>query len=145
MNRSPCHSNIKQWLIHMACSEMLSSEISVFENFDCGEPCQLEKRRNRNGKTMHQSGDHASKWRPCLKVASILATIRAPCALLKGHSAPFTASRQVRSTLGNHPLSTSPLSTLKGGGLGRTMQNDVHMIIDIFGRRRNRSLYFFSS
>ena len=51
-------------------SEMLSSEKSIFENYNCGDPCQ-RKNAAVMVKTMHQNGLHDIL--PVLyKVASIL-------------------------------------------------------------------------
>ena len=45
-------------------SKMLSSEKSIFENYDCGDPCQ-RKKRSCDGK------DHIPKWSPSHFTCSI--------------------------------------------------------------------------
>ncbi|XP_068697354.1 zinc finger MYM-type protein 1-like [Montipora capricornis] len=75
-SRSPSINNIQTVSnFYGVDSEMLSSEKSIFENYDCGDPCQ-RKNAAVMVKTMHQNGLHDIL--PVLyKVASILATIPA--------------------------------------------------------------------
>ena len=75
-------------------SEMLSSEKSIFENYDCGDPCQ-RKNAAVMVKTMHQNGLHDIL--PVLyKVASILATI--PATLCSAERS-FRALRRIKTFL----------------------------------------------
>ena len=75
-------------------SEMLSSEKSIFENYDCVDPCQ-RKNAAVMVKTMHQNGLHDIL--PVLyKVASILATIPATsCSAERS----FSALRRIKTFL----------------------------------------------
>ena len=82
---------------------MLSSEKSIFENYDCGDPCQ-RKNAAVMVKTMHQNGLHDIL--PVLyKVTSILATI--PATLCSAERS-FSALRRIKTF-----LAVSPLLTLK--------------------------------
>ena len=75
-------------------SEMLSSEKSIFENYDCVDPCQ-RKNAAVMVKTMHQNGLHDIL--PVLyKVASILATI--PATLCSAERS-FRALRRIKTFL----------------------------------------------
>ena len=73
-------------------SEVLYSEKSIFENYDCGDPCQ-RKNAPVMVKTMHQNGLHDIL--PVLyKVASILATIPATSCSAKRS---FSALRRIKT------------------------------------------------
>ena len=73
---------------------MLSSEKSIFENYDCVDPCQ-RKNAAVMVKTMHQNGLHDIL--PVLyKVASILATI--PATLCSAERS-FSALRRIKTFL----------------------------------------------
>ena len=91
-------------------SEMLSSEKSIFENYDCGDLCH-RKNAALIVKTMHQNGLHDIL--PVLyKVASILATIPATsCSAEKCFSALRRIKTFLRSTMGQDRLTVavSPL------------------------------------
>ena len=90
-------------------SEILSSEKSIFENYDCGDPCQ-RKNAAVMVKTMHQNRLHDIL--PVLyKVASILPTIPATsCSAERSFSALRRIKTFLRSTMGQ----ASPLLKLKG-------------------------------
>ena len=86
-------------------SKMLSSEKSIFENYDCGDPCE------RNNvvvmvKTIHRNGLH--NILPGLyKVASILTTIPATsCPAERSFSALRCIKTFLRSTVGQDRLSS---------------------------------------
>ena len=123
-------------------SEMLSSEKSIFENYDCGDPCQ-RKNTAVMLKTMHQNCLHDIL--PVLyKVASILATIPASSCSAEGS---FSVLRRIktflRSTMGQDRLSNIAVINIEREYPNKTIQNDMQRVIDIFGRRSNRSSYFF--
>ncbi|XP_068756927.1 zinc finger MYM-type protein 1-like [Montipora capricornis] len=86
-------------------SGMLSSEKSIFENYDCGDPCQ-RKNAALMVKTMHQNGLHDIL--PVLyKVASILATIPATsCSAERSFSALRRIKTFLRSAMGQDRLSS---------------------------------------
>ena len=123
-------------------SEMLSSEKSIFENYNCGDPCQ-RKNAAVMVKTMHQNGLHDIL--PVLyKVASILATIPATsCSAERSFSALRRIKTFLRSTMGQDRLSSIAVINIERKYANKTMQNDMQRIIDIFGSRSNRSSYFF--
>ena len=123
-------------------SEMLSSEKSIFENYDCVDPCQ-RKNAAVMVKTMHQNGLHDIL--PVLyKVASILATIPATsCSAERSFSALRRIKTFLRSTMGQDRLSSIAVINIERKYANKTMQNDMQRIIDIFGSRSNRSSYFF--
>ena len=104
-SRSPSINNIQTVSnFYGVDSEMLSSEKSIFENYDCGDPCQ-RKNTAVMLKTMHQNGLHDIL--PVLyKVASILATIPASSCSAEGS---FSVLRRIktflRSTMGQDRLS----------------------------------------
>ena len=125
-------------------SEMLSSEKSIFENYDCGDPCQ-RKNVAVMVMTMHQNGLHDIL--PVLyKVASILATIPATsCSAERSFSALRCIKTFLRPTMGQDRLSSIAVINIERGYANKTMQNDMQRIIDIFGRRSNRCSYFFKS
>ena len=87
-------------------SEMLSSEKSIFENYDCGDRHASEKNAAVMVKTMHPNGLHDIL--PVLyKVASILATIPATsCSAERSFSALHRIKTFVRSTMGQDRLSS---------------------------------------
>ena len=118
---------------------MLSSEKSVFENYDCGEPCQI-----KNVKTMRQNGLHDNL--PVLyKVAYILATFpETSCSAERYFSAIHRIKTFLRSTMGQDRLSSIAIN-IERKYANKTMQNGMQRIIDIFGCRSNRSSYFFLS
>ncbi|XP_068680521.1 zinc finger MYM-type protein 1-like [Montipora foliosa] len=142
-SRSPSINNIQTVSnFYGVDSEMLSSEKSIFENYDCGDPCQ-RKNAAVMLKTMHQNGLHDIL--PVLyKVASILPTISASSCSAEGS---FSALRRIkiylRSTMGQDRLSNIAVINIEREYANKTMQNDMQRIIDIFGRRSNRSSYFF--
>ena len=142
-SRSPSISNIQT--VSNFCgvdSEMLSSEKSIFENYDCGNPCQ-RKNATVMVKTMHQKGLHHIL--PGLyKVTSILATISATsCSAERSFSALRRIETFLRSTKGQDRLSSITVINIERKYANKTVQNDMQRIIDIFGCRRNRSSYFF--
>ena len=134
-SRSPSINNIQAVSnFYGLNSEMLSSEKSIFENYDCGGPCQ---RKNA-----------AVMVRPCIKMVSMtfyLFYIKLPPSwpqflqlrvLLKGLSASFATWDKISTT-------KERKYAKKGKYANKTMQNDMQMIIDIFGSRSNRSSYMF--
>ena len=103
-SRSPSISNIQTVSnFYGVDSEMLSSEKSIFENYDCGNPCQ---RKNAAVMTMHQKGLHDIL--PVLyKVTSILATISATsCSAERSFSALRRIETFLRSTKGQDRLNS---------------------------------------
>ena len=142
-SHSPSINNI-QIVLNFDCvdSEMLSSEKSIFENYDCVDPCQ-RKNAAVMVKTMHQNGLHDIL--PVLyKVASILATIPATsCSAERSFSALRRIKTFLRSTMGQDRLSSIAVINIQRKYANKTMQNDMQRIIDIFGSRSNRSSYFF--
>ncbi|XP_068703729.1 zinc finger MYM-type protein 1-like [Montipora foliosa] len=143
ISRSPSINNIQTVSnFYGVDSEMLSSEKSSFENYDCGDPFQ-RKNAAMMVKTMHQNGLHDIL--PVLyKVASILATIPATsCSAERSFSAHRRIKTFLRSTMGQDRLSSIAVINIEREYANKTMQNDMHRIIDIFGRRSNRSSYFF--
>ena len=98
-SRSPSINNIQTVSnFYGVDSEMLSSEKSIFENYDCGDPCQ-RKNAAVMVKTMHQNGLHDIL--PVLyKVTSILATIPATsCSAERSFSALRRIKTFLRSTM----------------------------------------------
>ena len=78
------------------------------------------------------------------KVASILATIPAtPCSAERSFSALHHIKTFLRSTMGQDRLSRIAVINIERKYANKTMQDDMQRIIDIFGRRSNRSAYFF--
>ena len=142
-SRSPNISNIQTVSnFYGVDSEMLSSEKSIFENYDCGNPCQ-RKNAAVMVKTMHQKGLHDIL--PVLyKVTSILATISATsCSAERSFSALRRIETFLRSTKGQDRLNSITVINIERKYANKTMQNDMQRIIDIFGCRSNRSSYFF--
>ena len=139
-SRSPSISNIQTVSnFYGVDSEMLSSEKSIFENYDCGNPCQ---RKNAAVMTMHQKGLHDIL--PVLyKVTSILATISATSCSKRSFSALRRIETFLRSTKGQDRLNSITVINIERKYANKTMQNDMQRIIDIFGCRSNRSSYFF--
>ena len=87
-------------------SEMLASEKSIFENYDCGDPCQ-RKNAAVMVKTMHQNSLHDIKLPVLYKVASILATIPATlCSAERSFSALRRIKTFLRFTMGQDRLSS---------------------------------------
>ena len=123
---------------------MLSSEKSIFENYDCGGPCQ-RKNAAVMVKTMHQNGLHYIL--PGLyKVISILATIPATsCSAERSFSALRRIKTFLRSTMGQDQLRSIAVINIERQYANKTMQSDMQRIIDTFGCRSNRSSYFFQS
>ena len=121
---------------------MLSSEKSIFENYDCVDPCQ-RKNATVMVKTMHHNGLYDIL--PVLyKVASILATIPATsCSAERSFSALRRIKTFLRSTMGHERLSSFAVINIERKYANKTMQNDMQRIIDIFGSRSNRFSYFF--
>ena len=122
-------------------SEMLSSEKAIFENYNCGDPCQRQSAAVMV-KAMHQNGLH--EIFPVLyKVASILTTISATS---RSAERSLSALRRIktflRSTMGRDRLSSIAVINIKRKYVNKAMQDDMQRIIDIFGRRSNRSSYF---
>ena len=112
---------------------MLSSEKAIFENYNCGDPCQRQNAAV-TVKTMLQNGLHDIL--PVLyKVASILATIPAT-----SYSAErsFSAVRRIktflRSTTGQDRLSSIAVMNIERKYANKTMQDDMQRITDIFGQ-----------
>ncbi|RMX59097.1 hypothetical protein pdam_00009760 [Pocillopora damicornis] len=105
-------------------SEMLSGEKSIFENYDCGDPCQ-RKNAAVMVKTMHQNGLHDIL--PVLyKVASILAAISATsCSAERSFSARRCIKTFLRSTMGQDRLSSIAVINIKRKYANKTMQNDM--------------------
>ena len=131
-NRSPSIDNIQTVSnFYGVDSEMLSSEKSIFENYDCGDPCQ-RKNAAMMVKTMHQNGLHDIL--PVLyKVASILATIPATsCSAERSFSALRRIKTFLRSTMGQDRLSSIAVINIERGYANKAMQNDMQRIIDIF-------------
>ena len=138
-SRSPNISNIQTVSnFYGVDSEMLSSEKSIFENYDCGNPCQ-RKNAAVMVKTIHQKGLHDIL--PVLyKVTSILATISATsCSAERSFSALRRIETFLRSTKGQDRLNSITVINIERKYANKTMQNDMQRIIDIFGCRRNRS------
>ena len=120
---------------------MLSSEKAIFENYNCGDPYQRQNVAVMV-KAMHQNGLH--EILPVLyKVASILTTISATS---RSAERCLSALRRIktflRSTMGRDRLSSIAVINIKREYANKTMQDDMQRIIDIFGRRSNRSSYF---
>ena len=144
--RSPSINNIQTVSnFYGVDSEMLSSEKLIFENYDCGDPCQRENAAVMV-KTMHQNGLHDIL--PVLyKVASILATIPATSCSAERSFSGISALRRIktflRSTMGQDRISSIAVINIEREYANKTRQNDMQRIIDIFGRRSNRSSYFF--
>ena len=115
-------------------SEMLSSEKSIFENYNCGDPCQ-RKNAAAMVKTMHQNGLHDIL--PVLyKVASILARIPATsCSAERSFSALCRIKTFLRSTMRQDRLSSIAVIYIERKYANKTMENDMQRIIDIFGSR----------
>ena len=113
-SRSPSINNIQTVSnVYGVDSEMLSSAKSIFENYDCGDPCQ-RKNAAVMVKTMHQNGLHDIL--PVLyKVTSILATIPVTsCSAERSFSALHRIKRFLRSTMGQGRLSSvAVILTLK--------------------------------
>ena len=123
-------------------SEMLSSKKSIFENYNCGDPCQ-RKNAAVMVKTMHQNGLH-DILSVLYKVASILATIPATsCSAERSFSALRRIKTFLRSTMRQDRLGSIAVINTQRMYANKTMQNDMQRIIDIFGSRSNRSSYFF--
>ena len=121
---------------------MLSSKKAIFENYNCGDPCQRQNVAV-TVKTMHQNGLHDIL--PVLyKVASILATIPATsCSAERSFRALRRIKAFLRSTIGQDRLSSLAVINIKRKTMqDKTMQDDMPRIIDIFGRRSNCSSYF---
>ena len=92
---------------------------------------------------MHQNGIRDILPVLC-KVASILATIPAtPCAAERSFSALRRIKTFLRSAVGQDRLSSIAVINIKRKYVNKTMQDDMQTIIDISGRRSNRSAYFF--
>ena len=87
----------------MLKNEKNASEKSIFENYDCGDPCQ-RKNAAVMVKTMHQNGLHDIL--PVLyKVTSILATIPATsCSAERSFSPLRRIKTFLRSTMGQNRL-----------------------------------------
>ena len=100
---------------------MLSSEKSIFENYDCGGPCQ-RKNAAVMVKTMHQNGLHDIL--PVLyKVTSILATIPATsCSAERSFSALRRIKTFLRSTMGQDRLSSIAVINIERKYANKTMQ-----------------------
>ena len=100
---------------------MLSSEKSIFENYDCGDPCQ-RKNAAVMVKTMHQNGLHDIL--PVLyKVTSILATIPATsCSAERSFSALRRIKTFLRSTMGQDRLSSIAVINIERKYANKTMQ-----------------------
>ena len=120
-------------------SEMLYSEKSIFENYDCRDQCQ-RKKATVMVKTMHQNGPH-DMLTVLYKVASILAPI--PTTSSSAESAFRRIKTFLRSTMGQDRLSSIAVVDIERKYANKTMQNEMQRIIDIFVSRSNRSLYFF--
>ena len=110
-------------------SEMLSSEKAIFENYNCGDPCQRQNAAV-TVKTMHKNGLHDIL--PVLyKVATIPAT---------SYSAErfFSALRRikafVRSIMGQDRLSSIAVINIERKYANKTMRVDMRRIFDIFGQ-----------
>ena len=142
-SRSPSINNIQTVSnFYGVDSEMLSSEKSIFENYDCGGPCQ-RKNAAVMVKTMYQNGLHYIL--PVLyKVISILATIPATsCSAERSFSVLRGIKTFLRSTIRQNRLSGIDVINIERKYANKTTQNDMQRIIDIFGCRSNRSSYFF--
>ena len=114
---------------------------AIFENYNCGDPCQRQNAAVMV-KTMHQNGLHDIL--PVLyKVASIVATIPATsCSAERSFSALRLIKAFLRSTMGQDRLSSIAVINIGRKYANKTMQDGMQRIIDIFGRRSNRSSYF---
>ena len=114
-------------------SEMLSSEKAIFENYNCGDPCQRQNAAVTL-KTMHQNGLHDILL-VLYKVASILATIPATsCSAERSFSALRRIKTFVRSTMGQDRLSSIAVINIERKYANKTMHDDMQRIIDIFGK-----------
>jgi len=142
-SRSPSINNIQTVSnFYGVDGEMLSSVKSIFENYDCGDPCQ-RKNAAAMVKTMpDQNGLHDIL--PVLyKVTSILATIPVTsCSAERSFSALRRIKTFLRCTMGQDRLSSIAVINIERKYANKTMQNDMQRIIDIFGCRSNRSSYF---
>ena len=122
---SPSHNNIQTVSnFYGVDCEMLSSEKSIFENYDCGDPCQRKKNAAVMEKSMHQNGLHDIL--PVLyKVASILATIPATsCSAERSFSALRRIKTSLRSTMGQDRLSSIAVINIERKYANKTMQDE---------------------
>ena len=127
-SRSPSINNIQTVSnFYGVDSEMLSSEKSIFENYDSRDPCQ-RKNAAVMVKTMHQNDLHDIL--PVLyKVASILATIPATlCSAERSFSALCHIKTFLKSTMGQDPLDSIAIINIEREYANKTMQNDMQRI-----------------
>ena len=123
-------------------TEILAAEKEIFQNFAQKNPSEI-KHASSIVKFMFQNGLH--EVLPVFyKVCSILTTIPATsCSAERSFSDLRRIKTYLRSTMGQDRLSSLALICIERAYANRTLENDMEIIIDIFGKRKNRNSNFF--